>query len=306
MVKTALKNRGQALLKRSGGQALLIILLAMAVALTIALSIASRSISDITISQKGEESSRAFSAAEAGIEQALIAQSGASGELPAGGQFTATITSLAEGGTNLVVPLFLASGETIPIWFVSHGDDGSLTCGGDSICFTGDQITFCWGETGTSSSSQYTPALEASILYTERPGDYTTTKIARGAYDPYGSRRGTNSFAAADVGCSISDRSFAFGKTIQLADLGISRGVSSQPNNLQQARVRLLYNTDRSHPLGISVATPLPRQGTKIESVGTAGGASQTTRKIELYQLFSDLPPVFDFGIFSGSGGLTK
>ncbi|MDO8504064.1 MAG: choice-of-anchor R domain-containing protein [bacterium] len=478
------------------GQALLIILLVMAVALTIALSIASRSIADITISQKEEEAARAFSAAEAGIEQALITQSGTSGGLPAGGQFTATITSLAEGGTNMIVPILLASAETIPIWFVAHDGTGALTCpegggggggamlkdsftgggghtsnatvgkydssshrrkasafrssstyiptraefevddvhgnmngdtkvqiwtdsggrpgslisnatfsakdpknpgyfggtfptppttqlvsgtqywlvmesstdrgstffhikgatsgglpdgvkgdqgsgpttyentwnvepggGGETVnfkiygdgggggsgntCFSGNTIQFCWGESGTSSSSSTAPALEASILYTTAPGDYTKAKIARGAYDPNGARRATNKFAAADIGCTIADKSFAFGKTITLdTDLGIPQSVSSEENGLQQARVRLLYNTDRSHPLGLSVAFPgnttLPRQGTKIESVGTAGGASNTTRKIELFQLFPDLPPVFDFGLFSGSGGLTK
>ncbi len=479
---------------------MLIILLVMAVALTIALSIASRSIADITISQKEEEAARAFSAAEAGIEQALITQLGTSGGLPAGGQFTATITNLAQGGTNIVVPLLLASAETIPIWFVAHDATGALVCsegggggggeeatvkdsftgggietsnatvghydggvgyrrkassfqasstyiptgaefevndvhgnmngdtkvqiwtdsggkpgspisnatftardpnrggyfggtfptpptaqlvsgakywlvmesstsrgstyfhikgatsgglpdgikgdegssstsyfntwsadvnpneranfkiygigeeGGEAdplACFTGNTVKFCWGESGTSSSSSTTPALEASILYTTRPGDYTTSKIARGAYDPNGGRRQTNKFGASDIGCTIGDKNFAFGKTITLdTDLGIPTSVSSQPNGLQQARVRLLYNTDRSHPLGLSVAfagdTTLPRQGTKIESIGTAGGASQTTRKIELYQLFPDLPPVFDFGLFAGSGGLTK
>ncbi|MBU3957074.1 hypothetical protein KKI19_02265 [Patescibacteria group bacterium] len=44
----------------SSGQALLIILLVMAVALTIGLSVVSRSITDIRISQEQEQSARAF------------------------------------------------------------------------------------------------------------------------------------------------------------------------------------------------------------------------------------------------------
>ena len=53
------------------GQALIIILLVMAVGLTMGLAVVSRSVTDIRISQQEEESARAFSAAEAGIRQQL-------------------------------------------------------------------------------------------------------------------------------------------------------------------------------------------------------------------------------------------
>ncbi len=51
------------------GQVLLITMLVMAVATTIGLALASRSTQDVNISTQVEESSRAFSAAEAGIEE---------------------------------------------------------------------------------------------------------------------------------------------------------------------------------------------------------------------------------------------
>lgn len=57
--------------KKSSGQVALIVLLIMVVILTIGLSLASRSITDIRISQDEKEALRAFSAAEAGIEEAL-------------------------------------------------------------------------------------------------------------------------------------------------------------------------------------------------------------------------------------------
>jgi len=63
--------------RNNSGQALLIILLIMAVALTIGLSVVSRSVTDIRISQEQEESARVFSAAEAGLESLL-----ATGEAP--------------------------------------------------------------------------------------------------------------------------------------------------------------------------------------------------------------------------------
>ena len=54
------------------GQALLIVLLTLSVVLTIVLSIVSRSITDISITSLEEDSQRAFNAAEAGVEQALL------------------------------------------------------------------------------------------------------------------------------------------------------------------------------------------------------------------------------------------
>lgn len=59
------------LTKNNSGQAALIILLIMVALLTIGLSVVSHSVTDISISQDEEEAMRAFSAAEAGIEEAL-------------------------------------------------------------------------------------------------------------------------------------------------------------------------------------------------------------------------------------------
>ncbi len=72
------------------------------------------------------------------------------------------------------------------------------------------------------------------------------------------------------------------------------------------SRVRLLYNTTEAHPVGFDVNyagnSNLPSQGTKVISTGSAGEANRT---IEVTNLFSDLPPIFDSGIFT-SGSLIK
>ena len=54
------------------GQALLIVLLSMAVILTVVLSFASKSITEVSITSYEEDALRAFSAAEAGVEKALL------------------------------------------------------------------------------------------------------------------------------------------------------------------------------------------------------------------------------------------
>ena len=53
------------------GQVLLVVVLVMVVALTVGLSLASRSITNLRITSDDENSQRAFSAAEAGVERAV-------------------------------------------------------------------------------------------------------------------------------------------------------------------------------------------------------------------------------------------
>jgi hypothetical protein len=62
------------------GQIGIIIILIMVVLLTIGLSLASRSTREVILSQQEEESTRVFSAAEAGVEQALTADFTFAGE----------------------------------------------------------------------------------------------------------------------------------------------------------------------------------------------------------------------------------
>ncbi|MBI2007488.1 MAG: hypothetical protein HYS83_02210 [Candidatus Blackburnbacteria bacterium] len=159
MKKTAPSpSAGQALLRsRQRGQALLIILLVMAVVLTIALSVASRSITDITVSQKEEESARAFSAAEAGVEQAIIGNTTA-GSLDSGAEY-AIETGRIEGN-EFIFPSLLSAGEVAPVWFVAHDADGNQTCGSSYPCFTGSSLTVCWGASGTPSDGGTTPAVQ--------------------------------------------------------------------------------------------------------------------------------------------------
>lgn len=291
---------------KQSGQALLIILLVMSVVLTIGLSIASRSITDIAVSRQEEESSRAFSAAEAGIERFLLGGP-ATGTLPAGGGYKVSSGLVLGAGSEFVYPVSLNSGEVATVWLVSHDDSGGQVCGSSYPCFKEDEVKICWGASGTADGSANAPALEVSILYTDGSG---RAKIARGAYDPNSSRRTTNKFSPADPGgCSLGGTSFAFGKSIDIDSSEFGVTLRKDENKLDPGprflRLRMLYNTDRPHPIGISVDDDvLPRQGTKVESTGNVG---DITRKIELSNLYSDLPPIFEFGLFSGGpGGLTK
>jgi len=293
--------------KYQKGQTLLLVLLSMAVVLTIILSILSRSITDITITTKEEDALRAFSAAEAGIEKALFTGTDISDLDFEGASFDVTVSDLGANSREYVYPVKIGSGETATMWFVDHDPDtNELTCDTGN-CFTGTVATFCWGDDETAADSSTTPALEVSIFYLSNPGDFSTATIARGAYDPYASRDPSSNFQSPDLGvCSIDGRNFAFQKTITFSDLGIPASAYDNQNGLQFARLRLLFNSDVTHDIGMNLTAPgnsfPPSQGISLSSSGSFGEAN---RRIEVFQPYRELPPIFDQVIFS-PGGIVK
>lgn len=261
------------------GQALLVILLVMAVGLTIALAVISRSVTDIKISRQEEESARAFSAAEAGLEQALIS---GEGDYTIG-DITAQVTETAQGGGTLFD--FgggeFEEGEAQTVWLIEHTADGDL--GGASFPENGT-IIICWGE---SISNMI--AVEATLIYQ----DGSDFKVARGAYDSDASRIVDNSFDLADEADGNNCGSLAFAETVDLAaDLGLPSG--STPYAL---RLKLLYNSE-AEPLAVASTANLPSQGTCLESVAEIEG-SGVTRRIQQCQFHKVPPAIFDYVLFS-------
>ena len=148
--------------KKTSGQSLLVILLVMAVILTIGLAVASYSITDIKISQQEEESARVFSAAEAGIEEALRLGSAQDVTI---GEITAKVSENIQGGGrdfNFGESKF-PSGELANVWLIDHDEEGGIETPGfyrahaDSHFPFSGQMTLCWGSSTTLDSSS--PAL---------------------------------------------------------------------------------------------------------------------------------------------------
>lgn len=280
--------KGQAPIE--SGQAVLIVLLSLSVVLIVVLYIMSRSVTDISLSTKEEDSLRAFSAAEAGVERALVIGN-SSGTIDSA-NFNANVTSFAQGAAEVVYPLSLKSGENATFWFSRQGE---------GTHFTGSQIKYCWGDLGTSITTAETPALEVTIYYTTTPNNLSTLRIARATLDPNTSRRGTNSFGVGnDSTCAIGTDQFEFQSTLNLGSLGIS-GFAT-PNVLQYSTAKILYNTTTAHKIGIDVngtGSSLPSQGNKVTSDGSFGSSN---RSVEVYQLHPEVPPIFANAIFSTSG----
>jgi Tfp pilus assembly protein PilX len=290
------------------GQAIVLVLLSLAVVLTIVLFVLARSVTDIAVSSRSEEAVRAFSAAEAGIENALVIGLGATSGIGCdstgsncSANFVSNVTGFAEGSGSFDYPPQLLSGDSMTTWFVAHLDNGSLGCDANNPCFNGTQMNVCWGESGTSQSSSTTPAIEVSVFYETTPGNPATVNIKRVTADPYGGRSVSNGFGGiTGVNCPITGSSYAFNKTIVFGSTGLNIPSGSRP---LFARIRMFYNTTLTHPVGISVSGGLlPSQGQDIISTGSAGDAN---RKVAVFQGWPEPPAVFDFAIYSGTG-LTK
>src|SRR3982751_4984015 len=117
------------MINKSSGQALLMVLLSVGVVLTVALSVVARSITDVSTTTKDEESLRAFSAAEAGVEQVLknpiaslpvdqtpqVTQIGNTVT-----NYSASLTSFPEVPTQYLYPVELQSGDSATVWLSAH------------------------------------------------------------------------------------------------------------------------------------------------------------------------------------------
>jgi len=287
------------------GQALVLVLLSLSVVLTVVLFVLARSVTDISTSTEQADSVRAFSAAEAGIEKALITGSNYTNvSIGNNALYSVTVSDYSEGQTTFNYPSVLLSGDTMTLWFWSHNQDGSLavSCTAAAPCFTGNSLKICWGK--DSSKNGTTPAIEVSVYYETTPGDLSTVRIGRGTYDPYKSGRITqNSFADFDGdGCTIDQTTYGFRKTINSlsADLGVPAG-----SRLLFAKIRMLYNTSVGQNIGFDVSSSgstLPSQGQEIVSTGSAGSTgTESNRRVSV---FKGWPEFFFSGIaiFSPTG----
>lgn len=254
------------------GQALIVVLLVLGVALTVGLAIVARSVTEVNVSTVQDESARALSAAEAGIEQALggVIVSGSDTVGVAGDAFVVQTNSSA-AITNYVYPEELVAGDAATMTL----DPGILGAG--------KTIRFCWGGNG---------AIEVMGYYQSGSTVLVNTK----AYDSSSRGNGFDLGTPDISSCPTANSPFSNSISVSTSDL-IPGGI---PRYL---RVRMLYNGSTPRPLGFVTANwSFPAQGDVITSVGQAGG---TTQKISVFKGTTDWLPMWDDAVFSG-GSLTQ
>lgn len=244
------------------GQALIGVLLVLMVVMTVVLSIASRSTTDVSVSTAQEEGARALTAAEAGIEAEL------------GGIDSPNTTSNDYGSGNEVeLDKPLAAGEAGTIFLSDAVNE-----------YTGNKFILCWGQ------GSDVPAIEVMLYYKEINGNYG---VVRGAYD-FQTR---GSFAPATPGNSgcPSGHEYKYNTEVKIpSDLNV-------PSSATRLflRVRMFYYSNGSHYVGVKDANgTFPSQGQVISSVGQVGDVSRT---VQAFQPYGDAWPILDSAVFSAS-----
>lgn len=264
------------------GQASLVILLLMAVGMSLGLAISREVVTDIEISRKQEESTRAFSAAESGIEEALFRWQ-AGQPIPETvtldtGEATIEAEELGKNQSSFLFPGSIEAGDYAVVWLADHTSTGEIDFSSDSG-YQGGAVNLCW-ENGA--------ALEAVLFYRDNSNLYRTE---RWAYDPNESRRGENHFAAPSGNCL----DLGVGVTLDFPTEATPPG--GKPLFLI---VRLYYSSSR---LGAVVEgdTLFPSQGQLVTSTGevSSGEGEKVSRRLRVFQTW-DLPPfVFLEPVFS-------
>lgn len=245
------------------GQALLIVVLVMVVALTVGLSVVSKSITNLRTSTEEANSQKALAAAEAGIEQSI--KSNISIATP---QTLSNNSTYSTNVTQVLGTSFLLNGGNpvlqdngTQIWLSNYSASPSNLY---TSPWSGN-LTIEWGVTSNSCSEA---AIEAVII----SGNKTSPVTTRYAFDPCQSRTGSNRFQTVSLlKSTISGKDFYYQATIN-----ISSGLIGKI-------IPLYANT----PIGLAGSTPLPSQGSTITATGTSG---TTSRVVNVFQGYPEIP----------------
>lgn len=257
----------------------MIVILIMVVSLTVGLSVASRSIVNLRTSTEEENSQRAFSAAEAGIEKALATGAGITARQGLGNNaFIEGVEIVETSGTEFVLNggNIVEKDNGIDIWLSDYPSYVNKKDVDDLVIYWGSQNESC------TTSPPSAAAIELIVL----SGTTRSPQSTRYTYDPC-SRE--NNFSSADTGSYLIR-----GKTFKYrTPLSGGNEIGEIEDGLI-ARVVPLY---ASTPIGVSSDVSLPLQGKVIQSTGESGG---TQRKITYFQGYPQLPvEFFQYILFS-------
>ena len=272
--------------RKESGQIVLLLVLITVVGLTIGLSLISRTITDIRITSQTEQSSRAFSAAEAGIETALRSNvaPGPTGSvsLP-GASANYSVSEVGGDADNLVLPLTEVGGSQT-VWLIPHNSDGTIDENGVSYPIN-NTLEVCF-----NSFANANPAVMVSILYEEG----TEFKIAKKAFDSLS--RGNSLIMSDTIGnyCSTNYKNRIIlipGTDSDSSTQDFNIGLTAK---LYFLRLQPMYD---STAFIIDPQSALPIQGKIISSIGQT--ESNVVRKIQVFQGYPVLPALLDFALFS-------
>jgi Tfp pilus assembly protein PilX len=262
------------------GQILLIVVLTMIVSLTVGLAVVSRSIVQVKTAKDEADSQKAFSAAEAGVEQALQTNNQISNQSLGN---NAAISSVSV--TNSQPAKFILNNGTqvlqddgMDIWLSTYPTYQNPWTG---------RMRVYWGTASGCSEA----ALEIIVISQKVPGPGNT--INHYAYDPCASRingQGGNSLTLVNSGTggTINGQNFNYSVPIDITSGLVARVIPLYTNTT----VAIAGFTDASE----STTETLPSQGKTFTSVGTAGS---TQREVVYFQGYNSVPSELFYSLFS-------
>lgn len=262
------------------GQILLIVVLVMVTALTIGLSVAARTITNIRTTEEAENSEKAFSAAEAGVERALTNGQPVSGNFPNSSSYNTIIRDVS--GVELLlnngVPLLKDDSYDVLLSnYPGYTSPRSLT------------MTLYWGQAGDTCTASEVTNTAAALEIVVLSGTLANPQITRYPVDPCSARSLSNRFEfIAPAGGVVSGKTYAYRKTITV-------------NSGLFVRIIPLYAPTNMGVRGCTAVNTnciaLPSQGSVVESVGTV---DTTQRKLVSFRKFPKLPTeLFPYSFFA-------
>jgi len=259
----------------------------MIVALTVGLSLISRSITNLRTSTQEAESQKALAAAEAGVEQALekadTDTTPFTGSFESGSVYIQYSTDIEPiKGTEFLINggNLISQDDGGDVWLSDYSENESEIFANPKSGY----LTIYWGEQGVNECEA--AALEMTLI----TGPKNNPSIDRFTADPCDSginRKSFNKFGDVEPGGSVQGVNFVWSKRIP--------GSGTFTNGLILRIVPIYYDAK----IGVKASTELPLQGSLISSEGEAGG---TRRKINVFKGRPRIPAeLLPYAIFSPS-----
>lgn len=290
------------MIKKQKGQVVVLLLLVMVVALAVGLSTISRSTLEVSTSRKSEDSSRAFSAAEAGMERIIQANKNNLGGITQttiapfslGNESSAVITAagLPPSGNGLAYPPF-GKESFAQFWLVALNFTDS-----PARLYTANSFDIYFGDPDTAKytppngNPDEKPAIEVSTIYWDGSKYLSLSKY----FDSTDPRSG---FTACEqpgstheimVNNNITENFYCKAAV----DISSITDGNSFP---VMVRVRILYSS-LSHPVAIMPVSgsSIPPQANIYTSKGTSGNVQRT---LKVFSQKSVMPQFFNYALFS-------
>lgn len=275
------------------GQVIIVLLLTILVGLSIGLVVTQKTVTDVTTSTQTEQSSRAFSVAEAGIERALS------------GDLTSVTVADTENESNAVIKSIenlpnphqaleyqnkINKEDTAQFW-LSNMDLNPY--------YPQDRDLFLYFGNIDEPESKNIPAVE-TILITKDGSNFTAK---REYFDANPARTVNNLFAQS---CTVNQQIPTTNSktTTDLRPFRCRVKIRTLPTGIPiMLRARILYS-DTPQPIALSPDTKppdprsLPPQLTRYYSTGRAG---QSQKIITATKHTNILPSLLDYAVFSNS-----